>query len=129
MNILLDTHIFLWYITKDKRLSPGILNTIRHIDNRVYLSVVSLWEITVKYQLGRLPLPESPDVFIPEQRKRHHISHLDLDETSVGQLVNLPEIHRDPFDRMLICQAIQHNLTLVTVDKDVQKYPLQTLPA
>lgn len=129
MNVLLDTHIFLWYITKDKRLSPGILDTIRRVDNRVYLSVVSLWEITVKYQLGRLPLPQSPDIFIPEQRSRHHISNLDLDETSVGQLVNLPEIHRDPFDRMLICQAIQHNLTLVTVDKDVQKYPLQTLLA
>ncbi len=129
MNILLDTHIFLWYITKDKRLSPRILDTIRHIDNRVYLSVVSLWEITIKYQLGRLPLPQSPEIFIPEQRKRHHISHLDLDEASVGHLVNLPEIHRDPFDRMLICQAIQHNLILVTTDTDIQEYPLQTLPA
>jgi PIN domain nuclease of toxin-antitoxin system len=115
MNILLDTHIFLWYITKDNRLPARILDAIRRVDNRAYLSVVSLWEITIKYQLGRLPLPQSPDIFIPEQRKRHHISHLDLNETSVGQLVNLPEIHRGPFDRMLICQAIQHNLTLVTV--------------
>ncbi|ODS32633.1 MAG: PIN domain protein [Candidatus Scalindua rubra] len=127
MRILLDTCIFLWFISGDERLSDPIREDICDSKNEVYLSTVSVWESIVKYQLGRLPLPEPPGEYLPIQRKRHRISSLLLDEGSVVHLANLPPIHRDPFDRMLICQAIEHNLTLVTVDNMIRSYPVRTI--
>jgi len=101
MKILLDTHIFLWFINGDHRLSTDLREIIANLDNQVYLSVVSIWECIVKYQLGKLPLPESPEIYIPKQRDRHKIANLDLDEGSVSQLVSLPSLHKDPFDECL----------------------------
>ncbi|MDX1522967.1 MAG: type II toxin-antitoxin system VapC family toxin [Anaerolineae bacterium] len=124
MRLLLDTHIFLWYITGDRRLSEAMQEDIRAADNDVYLSVVSLWETIVKYKLGKLPLPEPPGKYLPLQRERHLIRSLPLDEASVSQPGKLPDIHRDPFDRMLICQALAHELTLMTVDDSVRAYPV-----
>jgi PIN domain nuclease of toxin-antitoxin system len=79
----------------------------------------------VKYQLGRLPLPQPPDIYIPQQRQRHRIESLSLDEESVMNLAKLPGLHKDPFDRMLICQAIQHGLTIVSVDNALGAYSAQ----
>jgi PIN domain nuclease of toxin-antitoxin system len=105
MKLLLDTHVFLWFISGDERLPDAMCDSIRDPDNEVYLSVVSLWEAIVKHQLGKLPLPQPPESYLPVQREKHQISSLSLDEGSVSQLVNLPAIHRDPFDRMLVCQG------------------------
>ena len=127
MKLLLDTHIFLWFISGDKRLSEDMLYNIRDPDNEVYLSVVSLWEAIVKYQLGKLPLPQPPNVYLPIQRQKHQIASLSLNEASVSQLANLAKIHRDPFDRMLICQAMEHGLTIVTVDDAICAYPVSVL--
>ena len=102
MKILLDTHIFLWFISADERLDNTWKNLIQDVNNEVYLSVVSLWEIMIKYNLGKLPLPEAPETYIPTQRKRHHISNLVVDENSVIHLSKLDSIHNDPFDRLLI---------------------------
>ena len=71
MKLLLDTHIFLWFISGDKRLSEGIRDNIRDPGNEVYLSVVSLWEAIVKYHLGKLPLPQPPNIYLPIQRQKH----------------------------------------------------------
>lgn len=90
------------------------------------MSVVSVWEAVIKHQLGRLPLPEPPGTYLPEQRRRHSISTLAVDEASVAQLGKLPPLHRDPFDRLLVCQALEHGLTLVTVDDAVRAYPVKT---
>ena len=127
MKLLLDTHIFLWFIGGDRRLSEAMRGRLRNPDNTVYLSVVSLWEAIIKYQIGKLPLPESPASYFPTHRERHQIANLPLDEASVARLTILPAIHRDPFDRMLICQAIEHNLTLVTVDEAISSYPVTVL--
>lgn len=127
MKLLLDTHIFLWYVSKDKRLPVALKDAIRNLENQVFLSVVSLWEAIVKYQLDKLPLPHPPEAYLPQQRKKHQIASLDLDEASVSHLTNLPRIHRDPFDRILICQALEHGLILVTVDKQISQYPVQVL--
>ena len=127
MKLLLDTHIFLWFISGEKRLPEDMLYNIRDPDNEVYLSVVSLWEAIVKYQLGKLPLPQHPSVYLPIQRQKHQIASLSLSETSVSQLANLAKIHRDPFDRMLICQALEHGLTIVTVDDTFCAYPVSVL--
>jgi Uncharacterized protein conserved in bacteria len=127
MKILLDTHIFLWFISADIRLSTDVRDAIRDPDNEVYLSAVSVWEAIVKYQLGKLPLPEPPEIYLPKQRDIHQIVSLALDESSVAQLANLPPLHRDPFDRMLICQALQNGLTIATVDAAVRAYSVSVM--
>lgn len=124
MKLLLDTHIFLWYISGDSRLGTGMKQAIQDTGNEAYLSVVSLWEATIKYQLGKLPLPQPPSKYLPIQRRRHLITSLPLDEASIQHLEMLPALHRDPFDRILICQAIEHGLSLVTVDRIINDYPV-----
>ncbi|MDX2272814.1 MAG: type II toxin-antitoxin system VapC family toxin [Cyanobacteriota bacterium] len=127
MRILLDTHIFLWFISGDIQLSTDVRDAIRDPDNEAYLSSVSIWEAIVKYQLGKLPLPEPPEIYLPKQRDLHQIASLALDESSVIQLPKLPPLHRDPFDRMLICQALQNGLTIATVDAAVRAYLVSVL--
>lgn len=127
MRILLDTHIFLWFINGDTKLPVNVRDAIRDPDNEVYLSSVSVWEAIVKYQLGKLPLPETPEIYLPRQRDRHQIASLALDESSVAQLAKLPFLHRDPFDRILICQALHHNLTIATVDAIIRTYSVSVL--
>lgn len=127
MRILLDTHIFLWFISGDTKLSMEFRDSICNLDNEVYLSAISIWEAIVKYQLGKLPLPEHPGTYLPKQRDLHQIDSLALDESSVVQLTQLPPLHRDPFDRMLICQALQNDLTIATVDTAVRAYSVSVL--
>ncbi len=128
MKLLLDTHVFLWFITGDKRLSQAYRQAICDPSNDVFLSVVSIWEASVKHGLGKLPLPADPSSYLPEQRERHRISSLPLDEASMLQISGLANAHRDPFDRMLICQALRHNLLLVTQDKMFVEYSVELLP-
>ncbi len=124
MRLLLDTHIFLWFITGDARLPPEMRAAIVAPDNDVFLSVVSLWEIIIKYQLRKLPLPEPPATYIPRQRMRHRVAELDLDGGAVSRLADLPPLHKDPCDRMLICQAVERRARLATVDPAVRAYGL-----
>jgi PIN domain nuclease of toxin-antitoxin system len=127
MRILLDTHIFLWFISGDTQLSADVRDAIRDLDNEVYLSAISVWEVIVKYQLGKLSLPERPETYLPKQRDLHQITSLALDEVSITQLAKLPSFHRDPFNRMLICQALQNDLTIATVDSAVRAYPVNVM--
>lgn len=124
MKLLLDTHIFLWFINQDCRLSEHFKQAIQNPDNEIFLSVVSIWECEIKYQLGKLPFPQSPAIYLPQQRTKHFIKSLVVDEASIAQLINLPPLHRDPFDRLLICQALQHNLIMLTEDKSILNYPM-----
>jgi PIN domain nuclease of toxin-antitoxin system len=127
MRLLLDTHIFLWFISGDTLL-PGVWREgIRDANNEVYVSVVSLREALVKHRLGKLPLPEPPESYLPTQRARHQLSSLSLDEASVQHLATLPSAHRDLFDRMLVCQALEHGLAIVTVDPVFGAYPAPIL--
>ena len=126
MNVLVDTVAFLWWVTGDPALSPQAEDLIRDHSRRVFLSPVSVWEIVVKYALGKLPLPEDPSTLIPRLRTDHGFQELPLTEGAVLQLRRLPGLHRDPFDRMLLCQAIAHGLTLVTPDEDLRRYPVRT---
>lgn len=126
MRLLLDTHIFLWYITADARLQRPIRNAIENADV-AFVSVSSLWEATIKYRLGKLPLPQPPSPWLAEQRELHGFDSLLIDEGSVAQLAGLAPHHRDPFDRMLVCQAMQHDLDLVSVDPVLSFYPAKLL--
>lgn len=128
MRLLLDTHIFLWYITADARLPARYLAAIRDPANEVYLSAASVWEAVIKYALGKLPLPGPPAEYLPRQREAHGIASLPVDEGAMPHLAGLPPLHRDPFDRMLVAQALQHGLTVLTVDPAVSAYPVPVLP-
>ena len=127
MRLLLDTHVFLWFITADPRLPEAFKNAILDTENEVFLSAASFWEIVVKNQLGKLPLPESPGTYVPKERELHQILSLPILESHIAQLASLPLIHRDPFDRILICQAIANELTIATVDPIVKKYKVACL--
>ena len=127
MKLLLDTHIFLWFILNDQRLTESARVSIETESNEIFLSSVSVWEIAIKYQLNRLPLPKPPGVFIPEQRAINRIQSLPLDEASATHVQQLPLHHSNPFDRMLICQALVQDLTLVSVDAAIQKYSVKLL--
>lgn len=126
MKFLLDTCTFLWLITDDPALSNRARDLFTDPVNEAYLSTVSLWEMVVKFSLDKLHLPDAPERFIPEQRKRHQIAKLPLEEQAVFYLPRLPVLHRDPFDRMLICQTIHHELTLLTPDPLITQYAVKT---
>lgn len=127
MNILLDTHVFLWYISAAPQLSANYVAQLRDPANTVCLSVVSLWEALIKYQLGKLPLPQPPHLYIPSQRQQHQILSLDVDEDSLLPLASLPPLHRDPFDRLLISQALANGMTVATMDGQISQYSVPIL--
>ncbi|MFT3882794.1 MAG: type II toxin-antitoxin system VapC family toxin [Gemmatales bacterium] len=127
MKLLLDTHVFLWYITADVKLPVHFKQSIQDSTNEVYLSAASVWEAVIKHGLGKLPLPSPPALFLPKQRLVHGIEALPIDESAMIQLASLPVLHRDPFDRMLVAQALQHGMTLVTVDPEIRAYPVPVL--
>lgn len=125
MRLLLDTHVFLWYITDDPRLPTATAEAIKDEENEVFLSVVSVWEALAKHQLGKLPLPAPADEYLRSRREQHNIAPLSFDEPSLSHLLRLPLHHRDPFDRMLICQALQHDLQVLTSDAFFKQYPIR----
>lgn len=127
MNLLLDTCTFLWLILGSRELSSRAESLIRDPENEVALSAVSTWEIALKCALGQLQIPEPVDRYVIEMRERHEIRSLVLTEEASLQGPKLPDLHRDPFDRMLVCQAMTHGLTLVTPDRTIQSYPVRTV--
>lgn len=124
---LLDTCTFLWLVAGSDSLPEAVRDIIRNPENAVFLSVVSAWEIAVKHGSGRLPLPQKPDLFVRKQREDHLLESLPLLEAHVLTLIKLPGIHHDPFDRMLICQAVAEGLTILTPDEAITQYPIRTV--
>ena len=125
--MLLDTATFLWAVSDAPEFSEEAREIFADPGNEIHLSSVSAWEIAVKYALGKLPLPEPPERFVPLQRKQHGIEPLQLDEESALHLSRLPPLHRDPFDRMLVCQAVVNHLVILTPDELIQQYPVRTV--
>jgi PIN domain nuclease of toxin-antitoxin system len=126
MRLLLDTCTFLW-LAGGQGLSNAAAAAVRTPSNDVRLSAVSVWEITVKYRSGRLALPEPPDRLIPIERELRGVLPLPFDEDSALQVMRLPPLHRDPFDRMLISQAIALGLAIVTPDPQIAQYPVRVI--
>jgi len=127
MKLLLDTCTFLWIAGKPSALSLRARELFQSPDHEVYLSAASAWEIVTKHGLGRLPLPEPPERLVPRLRDFHGIEPLPIDEESVLQVSRLPALHRDPFDRLLVCQAIVHGMTLLTPDGLIAQYPARVI--
>ncbi len=126
MRLLLDTCTFLWILAESPELSFEALDLFTTPENEVFLSSVSTWEIAVKHSLGKLPLPEPPTEFVPSMRTAHGIETLSLDEESTLYTSRLPPYHKDPFDRMLVCQAIAQDLVILTPDDAIRQYPVKT---
>jgi len=126
VRILLDTATFLWAVTDAPDLSDDARTLFVDPENEIYLSSVSTWEIVIKNSLGKLPLPEPPVKFVPAQRKQHGIDSFSLDEEATLHLRRLPVLHKDPFDRMLVCQAIVHDFVILTPDELISQYPVRT---
>lgn len=127
MRLLLDTCTFLWVVADAPSLSRRARDIFRAPDNEVYLSAASAWEIAVKHGIGRLSLSERPERFVREMREAHGIAPLPIDEESALHVSLLPDIHRDPFDRMLVSQSIVHGLVIVTPDPLIAQYPGRTV--
>src|SRR5271167_2173607 len=111
MKLLVDTCTFLWIASDSPRLSKTAAAVFLDRNNQRYLSAASAWEIGIKCAAGRLPLPERPDVFVPRVREASGIAPLDINEESALHAGKLPALHEDPFDRMLVAQAIVHGMT------------------
>lgn len=129
MKILLDTQIWLWAISGDARLGPKAHALISGRKNTPLLSIASAWEIAIKFRLGRLPLPAEPEVFVPARLARDGIGALPIEVAHALRVASLPDIHRDPFDRLLVAQAQLEDLSLVTADPLIARYDVTVIPA
>jgi PIN domain nuclease of toxin-antitoxin system len=127
MKVLVDTCTFLWIASESPRLSKTAAAIFLDRNNDRYLGAVSAWEIGIKHALGRLPLPGRPDTFVPKVREASGIVSLDIDEESALQAGKLPSLHADPFDRMLVAQAIVHGMTILTPGPDIEQYAVRVL--
>lgn len=127
MRLLLDTCTFLWAVAEPARLSDKARAALADSGNEVHLSAISAWEIAVKQARGHLELSEPAAQYVPKYRETLQLLELPLDEASALQVARLPKAHKDPFDRMLVCQAITHGLAIVTPDPLVVQYPVGIL--
>jgi PIN domain nuclease of toxin-antitoxin system len=127
VKLLLDTCAFLWIAGDSPELTREARDLFQDPDNEVFLSAASAWEIAIKHSLGKLSLPEAPDRFVPARRKEHRVQPLSVDEEAALHLFRLPGLHRDPFDRILVCQAMVGGMAILTPDPLIQQYPVRTL--
>jgi PIN domain nuclease of toxin-antitoxin system len=121
--ILLDTHTFVWMASDPDRLSKAATEAIQKFHGRLLLSAVSAWEIALLYKRGRLLLPVLPEVFIKKALARHDLRELPVDRQITLAAVALPDIHNDPFDRILIAEALERKCRIVTKDAIIPTYP------
>ena len=129
MNVkfLLDTHCWLWLQTERRRFDPDLLETLADPATGRYLSAASVWEIAIKYAVGKLPLPEPPPVYVPERMRLSGFEGLAITPAHALAVAVLPPHHRDPFDRVLVAQAGVEGLTLVTADEMLERYGVPTV--
>ena len=124
MAALLDTHTFLWFVSGEKQLPEKIKNKILDINEPCYISIASLWEITIKIQIGKLKIDISiEDLFKYADRNQIEIVQITAEHLLV--LASLPQHHNDPFDRLIVSQAISENMTLYSRDKGLKKYKIK----
>jgi PIN domain nuclease of toxin-antitoxin system len=126
MRLLLDTHVFLWLLAEPERLG-GHIGAVEDPSNELLLSAASSWEIAIKIQLGRLDLPDDPRRYIPDRMRVIGAKPLPIEHNHALAVRELPLLHRDPFDRMLVAQARDLRLTIVTADLDIPRYEVETL--
>ncbi|HLP90405.1 MAG TPA: type II toxin-antitoxin system VapC family toxin [Nostocaceae cyanobacterium] len=124
---LIDTHTFIWYITDNSRLSSQVLDLINDENNQIFLSIASIWEMGIKHGLGKLTFTMPFEMFLTQQLSINDFSVLDIKISHIITVSQLPLYHRDPFDRMLIAQAVVENITVISADTVFDAYPVQRL--
>jgi len=127
MNLLLDTHTFLWWITDASELSTKARELISNGSNKLFWSAASSWEVAIKYSLGRLPLPEAPEKLLLEELAKNRIESLPISDLHALRAGQLPRHHRDPFDRMLVAQAQMESLVLLSNDSLCSLYTVEVI--
>jgi PIN domain nuclease of toxin-antitoxin system len=125
MRLLLDTDTFLWWVTDNSRLSDEARRLVADGANEVFLSVASAWEIVVKAALGRIQLDDDVDSFIGGQVEANAFQVLPIHLRHALAVGGLPDLHRDPFDRMLVAQARSEGLAIVSADRQLAQYPVE----
>jgi len=127
VRILLDTHYWLWMATGDRRVSPAMREALESRRNDVFVSAASFWETAIKYRLGKLALPLPPHVYAPMMLARAGFPITRDHDGTPAAVAALPGLRRDPFDRLLVEQALAEDLTLATADPVVRSYPVACL--
>jgi len=127
MRLLLDTHTFLWWNTEDPQLSSRARELISDGQNEVFLSAVSVWEISIKAAKGKLVLPEPPAQYISNRMGLYQFQPLPVQIVHAVRVYDLPRHHDDPFDRLLIVQSQIESMPLISVDADIRKYDVEVV--
>lgn len=126
MRLLLDTHVFLWLLSQPERVGPE-LSSLEDPGNELFLSAASSWEIAIKAQLGRIELPDDPRRYVPDRMRAIGAHPLAVEHNHALAVGELPPLHRDPFDRLLVAQARALRLRIVTADAQIVRYDVETL--
>lgn len=127
MKLLLDTHCWLWWLVEPEKLSKTATDAIKTLDNELWFSVASIWEIGIKFNAGKLPLPQPPEILIPQQMQIDQLSTLSITSSHALKAASLPLYHKDPFDRMLIAQTQLEGITILTNDTIFSSYDVNCL--
>jgi PIN domain nuclease of toxin-antitoxin system len=127
MKILIDTHCWLWWIAAPDKLSDKARNQIEDRSNTIFFSAASSWEIAIKYSIGKLKLPEHPELFVPKRLARDKISSMPIEHIHALHVTDLPYHHRDPFDRLIISQSQIERIPVMTVDPQFEPYDLDLI--
>lgn len=125
-GFLLDTHVWLWARAGSPKLGPRTRSLLQDNANPVFLSAVTTWEITIKWGLGKLKLPQRPASLVRDSLASNQLLPLAITHEHAWRVGDLPPLHHDPFDRLLIAQALAENLDLITANPQVRAYPLNT---
>lgn len=127
MMLLIDTHVFLWWIDDDPRLSERARTIIGHAENQLYLSSASGWEIAIKAKLGKLDIEGDVKSFVSEQMRLNSIEQLPVMMIHSLHVATLEDLHRDPFDRLIVAQAQLEGLPILSADQYISAYPVETV--
>ncbi len=127
MDLLFDTHSFIWWADEPAKLSQGALRAFKNENNRLFLSDASIWEMQIKVQLGKIKLRLPLKGLIDSQQRDNQVEILSITTEHILELDNLPFYHKDPFDRRLIAQSIVEDFAIVTTDSEFADYPVKLL--
>jgi len=126
MDILLDTHAAIWFFEGNPKMSTSAREVIGNLDNMIYISIASLWEFAIKLNTGKLVFDGGLDGFM-DTIYMNEFALLEVAPEHIRATINLPIIHRDPFDRMLIAQAMVENMAIMTIDENILKYDIKII--
>ena len=127
MKAILDTHCLLWWLSEPGRLNARVRGLLADHENEFYLSAISALEIAIKWQLGKLSLPEPPEAFVARIVREQSLLPLPVRQDHALALASLPRKHADPFDRVLICQSRIEDLPIMTADRAIRAYDVRVI--